>query len=63
MLLKLAIACLAVMAFVASTALVACPWSVAKVPTPGAWDWPPYAEGGKMPRTTCGYVWVKSLSL
>jgi hypothetical protein len=25
---------------------------------PGTWKWPPYAEGGNMPRTTCGYVSV-----
>ena len=25
---------------------------------PGTWNWPPYAEGGNMPRTTCGYVRV-----
>ena len=57
MLPKTVIACLAATAFVAATALVARPWSEAKVPTPGTWDWPPY-EGGNMPRTTCGYVWV-----
>jgi hypothetical protein len=27
-------------------------------PQPGSWNWPPYAEGGNMPRSTCGYVWV-----
>ena len=24
---------------------------------PGTWNWPPYAEGGNTPRTTCSYVW------
>jgi hypothetical protein len=48
MLPKPAIACLAAIAFEATTALVARPWSVAKVPTPGIWDWPP-TEGRNMP--------------
>lgn len=32
----------------------------ANVPSPGTWNWPPYAgsEGG-MPGTGCGYVLVK----
>jgi hypothetical protein len=25
---------------------------------PGTWNWPPYAEGGNMPRATCGHVRV-----
>jgi hypothetical protein len=34
-------------------------WGVAgNVPMPGTWNWPPYAEGGNMPRTTSGYVRV-----
>ena len=27
-------------------------------PQPGTPNWPPYAEGGNMPQTTCGYVWM-----
>jgi hypothetical protein len=57
MLPKPAIACLVAIAFEATTALVARPWSVAKVPTPGTWDWPP-TEGRNMPQTTCGYLWI-----
>jgi len=30
----------------------------ANVPQPGTWNWPTYAEGGNMPQTTCGYVWI-----
>ena len=44
MLPKPAIACLAAIAFEATTALVARPWSVAKVPTPGIWDWPHFGD-------------------
>ena len=64
MLPKSVIACLAATAFVATTALMPTGASAgarggaANVPQPGTWNWPPYAEGGNMPRTTCGYVWV-----
>ncbi len=57
MLSKFLIASLAV---VAATALM--PVSASAVsrggPQPGTYNWPPYAEGGNMPRATCGYVWV-----
>jgi hypothetical protein len=59
MLPKSAIACLAATAFVATTALMPTGASAGRGgPQPGTWNWPPYAEGGNMPRTTCGYVWV-----
>ena len=48
---------LAATAFVATTALMPTGASAAR-PQPGTWNWPPYAEGGNMPRTTCGHVWV-----
>jgi hypothetical protein len=32
---------------------------VGNVPQPGTWNWPPYAEGGNMPRTACGYVPIR----
>jgi hypothetical protein len=61
MLPKSAIVCLAATGFVATTALMATGVSAGRgaVPTPGTWNWPPYAEGRNMPRTTCGYVWVR----
>ena len=34
------------------------PAGAANVPQPGTWNWPPYAEGGYMPRDSCGYVWI-----
>jgi len=54
MLLKSVIACLAV---VAATVLMPTGASAAgrgggNWPQPGTWNWPPYAEGGNMPRTT-----------
>jgi hypothetical protein len=60
MLLKSVIAYLAV---VAATVLMPTGASAAgrggaNWPQPGTWNWPPYAEGGNMPRTTCGYVRV-----
>jgi hypothetical protein len=60
MLPKSVIACLAATAFVATTALMPTGASAASRggPQPGTYNWPPYAEGGNMPRTTCGYVWV-----
>ena len=64
MLPKSVIACLAAAAFVATTALMPTGASAggrggaANVPQPGTWNWPPYAEGGNMPQTTCGYVWI-----
>ena len=59
MLLKSVIACLAATAFVATTALMPTGASAGRGgPQPGTYNWPPYAEGGNMPRTTCGYVWV-----
>jgi hypothetical protein len=52
------IACFAI---IAATALMATCASADRgaVPSPGTWKWPPYAEGGNMPKTTCGYVRVK----
>jgi hypothetical protein len=53
---------LAATAVAAATALLATDASaggrggVGNVPMPGTWRWPPYAEGGNMPRETCGYV-------
>ena len=60
MLPKSVIACLVAIAFVATTALMPTGASAASRggPRPGTYNWPPYAEGGNMPRTTCGYVWV-----
>jgi hypothetical protein len=59
MLLKSVIACLAATAFVATTALMPTGASAGRGgPQPGTYNWPPYAEGGNMPRTACGYVWV-----
>ena len=60
MLLKSVIACLAVVAATVLMATGACAAGRggANWPQPGTWNWPPYAEGGNMPRTTCGYVWV-----
>ena len=61
MLPKSVIACLAATAFVATTALMSTSASAGRGgPQPGTWNWPPYAEGGNMPQTTCGYVWVNS---
>jgi hypothetical protein len=57
MLPKSVIACLAATAFVATIALMPTDASAGR-PQPGTWNWPPYAEGGNMPRTTCGYVLV-----
>jgi hypothetical protein len=59
---KSVIICLAATAFAAATALMATDASaggrggVGNVPQPGTWNWPPYAEGGNMPRNACGYV-------
>jgi hypothetical protein len=55
--LKFAIACFAI---VAAPALIATDATAGRgaVPSPGTWRWPPYAEGGNMPKTTCGYVQV-----
>ena len=60
MLRKSVITCLAATSFVTITALMVTGASAGRgaVPTPGTWNWPPYAEGGNMPRSTCGYVWV-----
>jgi hypothetical protein len=59
MLPKSVIACLAATAFVATTALMPTGASAGRGGLqPGTWNWPPYAEGGNMPRSTCGYVWV-----
>jgi hypothetical protein len=56
---KSVIACLAASAFVATTALMPTDASAGRGGLqPGTWNWPPYPEGGNMPRTTCGYVWV-----
>jgi hypothetical protein len=62
MLPKTVIACFVVTAFT-TTAFIPTDVSAAgrgggNWPQPGTWNWPPYAEGGNMPRTTCGYVWV-----
>jgi len=55
--LKFAIACFAI---IAALALIATDATAGRgaVPSPGTWRWPPYAEGGNMPKTTCGYVQV-----
>ena len=49
-------------AFAATTAMLptvaSAGFAAGNYPQPGTWNWPPYAEGGNMPRTTCGYVWV-----
>ena len=63
MLPKPVIACLAATAFVAATALtptgaLAAGRGGANWPQPGTYNWPPYAEGGNMPETRCGYVRV-----
>jgi hypothetical protein len=64
MLAKSVIACLAAAAFVAATALMPTSASAGGRggPQPGTWNWPPYAEGGNVPRTTCGYVRVNPRS-
>ena len=60
MLPKSVIVCLAATAFVVTTALMPTDASAGgrSGPQAGTWNWPPYAEGGYMSRTTCGYVWV-----
>jgi hypothetical protein len=60
MLPKSVIVCLAATALVVTTALMPTDASAGgrSGPQPGTWNWPPYAEGGYMSRTTCGYVWV-----
>jgi hypothetical protein len=60
MLPKSVIACLAATGCVATTVLIATSASAGRgaVPTPGTWNWPPYAEGGNMPRAACGDVRV-----
>jgi hypothetical protein len=64
MLPRCVVVCLATTAFVATTALMptgapaAGRGGAANVPQPGTWNWPPYAEGGNMPQTTCRYVSV-----
>ena len=59
MLPKSVIACLAAIAFVTTTALLSTGASAGRGGRqPGTWNWPPYAEGGNMPRTTCGYVLI-----
>ena len=67
MLSKRVIACLPAAAFVAAIALLPSGASAggrggggANIPLPGTYRWPPYAEGGNMPQTTCGYVRVNS---
>jgi hypothetical protein len=53
---------LAATAFVATAAMLptvaSAGFAAGNYPMPGTWNWPPYAEGGNMPRTTCGYVRV-----
>jgi hypothetical protein len=60
MLRKSVIACLVATSFVVATALMVTGASAGRgsVPSPGTWNWPPYAEGWSVPRTTCGYVRV-----
>jgi hypothetical protein len=64
MIARCVVVCLAATAFVATTALMptgapaAGRGGAANVPQPGTWNWPPYAEGGNMPQTTCRYVSV-----
>jgi hypothetical protein len=58
MLPKSAIACLAAAAFVAATALMPTGAYATGGLQPGTWKWPPYADGGNMHRTACGYVLV-----
>ena len=56
------VVCLAASAFVATMAMLptvaSAGFSAGNWPQPGTFNWPPYAEGGNMPRTTCGYVRV-----
>src|SRR5580692_4941338 len=58
MLPKSVIACLAAAAFVAATALMPTGTYATGGLQPGTWKWPPYADGGNMHRTACGYVLV-----
>jgi len=52
--------CLAATVFIVTTAVMPTDASAAgrSAPLPGTYNWPPFAEGGNMPRATCGYVWV-----
>jgi hypothetical protein len=61
MLPKFVIACFAI---VAAASLIATGASAGRgaVPSRGTWKWPPYAECGNMPKTTCGYVRVTPYS-
>lgn len=56
------VVCLAATAFVATTVMppsvASAGFSAGNWPQPGTFNWPPYAEGGNMPRTACGYVRV-----
>jgi hypothetical protein len=60
------IVCLAAAMFVATMAILptvaSAGFSAGNWPQPGTYNWPPYAEGGNMPRTTCGYVRVNPYS-
>jgi hypothetical protein len=62
MLARCVIVYLAVAAFVATMAMLptvaSAGFSAGNWPQPGTFNWPPYAEGGNTPRTTCGYLWV-----
>jgi hypothetical protein len=58
MLPKSVIACLAAAAFVAATALMPTGAYATGGLQPGTWKWPPYADGGNIHRTACGYVLV-----
>ena len=62
MLRKFVVICLAAYAAITALtptgALAAGHGGGANWPQPGTWNWPPYAEGGNMPQSTCGYVWV-----
>ena len=54
-------ACLAAIAFIATTALMPAGASAASRggPQPGTWNWPPYTgRVDGMPKITCGYVWL-----
>ena len=61
MLPRCVIVCLAATAFAITAmlpAVASAGFAGGNWPRPGTWNWPPYAEGGNMPRTTCGYVSV-----
>jgi hypothetical protein len=59
MLPRCVVVCLAATAFATTVmlpAVASAGFAAGNWPQAGTWNWPPYAEGGNMPRTTCGYV-------